>query len=365
MPGHSLIGRVATLDSSRVTCPLKPGSMKPAVAWVSSPSRPIELLPSTRAATSSGSVMTSYVLAERELARVQDERLVALGLDQAGEVRLVDRRVDVRVAVVLEHPEVAVEPDVDARRLDHRRVERLQLRCARPRRGHAGHGRRAARRQATGRRDRREGGASADRVAAEAAVRGQQGRGVLDGQAREVGIGDPVARRPGPSAQTEEQLAVPSHPRPSASRWGSRAGHAQSSAPGPAASGSRKTRGLVTSRRKPATVTPGTPTSSGPLRRLDSQLEVVVVARSLTAVRVDQDVDVNAQHQSPDPRRGPRAPRRCRRGRCLGGPLNRRRRSDGARVPLDSGRSSRARSASSMTEPTLCPDSAARAFARR
>ena len=59
MPGQSLIGKVATLDSSRVTWPLKPGSTKPAVEWVSRPSRPSEDLPSRRAARSSGSVTTS------------------------------------------------------------------------------------------------------------------------------------------------------------------------------------------------------------------------------------------------------------------------------------------------------------------
>jgi hypothetical protein len=31
MPGYSVIGRLATLDSSSVMCPEKPGSMKPAV----------------------------------------------------------------------------------------------------------------------------------------------------------------------------------------------------------------------------------------------------------------------------------------------------------------------------------------------
>ena len=52
--------------------------------------------------------------AEHELARVQDERLVALRLDHPGQVGLVGRRVDVRVPVVLEDPEEPVEPDVDA-----------------------------------------------------------------------------------------------------------------------------------------------------------------------------------------------------------------------------------------------------------
>ena len=61
MPGHNLIGSVATLDSSKVTCPEKPGSMKPAVECVKSPSRPSDDLPSRRPAMSSGSVMTSYV----------------------------------------------------------------------------------------------------------------------------------------------------------------------------------------------------------------------------------------------------------------------------------------------------------------
>jgi hypothetical protein len=59
MPGHSLIGSVATLDSSSVTWPEKPGSIQPAVEWVSSPSLPRELLPSSLPATSSGSVTTS------------------------------------------------------------------------------------------------------------------------------------------------------------------------------------------------------------------------------------------------------------------------------------------------------------------
>ena len=43
-------------------------------------------------------------------------------LDQPGEVGLVQRRVDDRVLVVVEEPEELVEADVDAARLDHRRV---------------------------------------------------------------------------------------------------------------------------------------------------------------------------------------------------------------------------------------------------
>ena len=66
--------------------------MKPAVEWVSRPSRPSELLPSSRAARSSGSVLTSYVEPEHELAGVQDERLVALRLHQPGSARAGRRR---------------------------------------------------------------------------------------------------------------------------------------------------------------------------------------------------------------------------------------------------------------------------------
>lgn len=61
IPGQSFIGNVARLDSSSVTCPEKPGSMNPAVECVTRPSRPSELLPSSREARSSGSEMTSYV----------------------------------------------------------------------------------------------------------------------------------------------------------------------------------------------------------------------------------------------------------------------------------------------------------------
>ena len=100
--------------------------MKPAVEWVSRPSRPSEDLPSSRAATSSGRVTTSYVDPEHELARVQDERLLAVGLHHPGEVGLVLGRVDVRVPVVLEDTEEAVEPDVDARGLHHVRFEGLE-----------------------------------------------------------------------------------------------------------------------------------------------------------------------------------------------------------------------------------------------
>ena len=93
---------------------------KPAVEWVSRPSRPSARLALKPAGDVVGQRDDLVGGPEHELARVQDERLVVVGLDQPGQVGLLHRRVDVRVAVVLEHPEVAVQPDVDARRLDER-----------------------------------------------------------------------------------------------------------------------------------------------------------------------------------------------------------------------------------------------------
>ena len=119
MPGHSRIGSVATLDSSSVTCPENPGSMNPAVECVSRPSRPSDDLPSSRAAMSSGSVTASYVDPSTNSPGCRTNGLARGGLDQPRQVRLVGRRVDERVLVVVEQPEVPVEPHVDARRLEH------------------------------------------------------------------------------------------------------------------------------------------------------------------------------------------------------------------------------------------------------
>ncbi|GAA2776363.1 hypothetical protein GCM10020219_053980 [Nonomuraea dietziae] len=57
---------------------------------------------------------------------MQNERLIPLRLHLTGEVGLLHGGIDVRVAVVLEHPEEAVEPHVDAGRLDHCLVERVE-----------------------------------------------------------------------------------------------------------------------------------------------------------------------------------------------------------------------------------------------
>ena len=56
--------------------------------------------------------------AEHELARVEDERAVVADLDELGEVLLRLLRVDERRRVVAEHAEVAVDVQVDRRRLD-------------------------------------------------------------------------------------------------------------------------------------------------------------------------------------------------------------------------------------------------------
>ena len=62
---------------------------------------------------------------------MQDERLFAIGLDEPGQVGLFHRGVDVRVAVVLEDPEVPVHPDVDAGRLDQSGIVRIEFDPAR------------------------------------------------------------------------------------------------------------------------------------------------------------------------------------------------------------------------------------------
>ena len=63
---------------------------------------------------------------EDEFARVQNEGPLGGDVDEACELRLVGRRIDDRILVVVEEPEETVEVDVDARRLDHLRVPRFQ-----------------------------------------------------------------------------------------------------------------------------------------------------------------------------------------------------------------------------------------------
>ena len=65
-------------------------------------------------------------LAEDELARVEDERLVAVDLDQLGQLLHRLAHVDVRIAGVVKDAELAIGAHVDARRLDQRLVERIE-----------------------------------------------------------------------------------------------------------------------------------------------------------------------------------------------------------------------------------------------
>src|SRR3954469_2527785 len=60
--------------------------------------------------------------AENELAGMQDERLTGRCLDHAGELVLLLGRIDVRIPMILEDAEVAVEANIDAGRLNHGRV---------------------------------------------------------------------------------------------------------------------------------------------------------------------------------------------------------------------------------------------------
>ncbi len=64
--------------------------------------------------------------AEDELTGVQDERLVAVDLDQPGQVRLIQRGVNDRVFVVVEQPKVAIEAEVHTRGLHHGGIPGVQ-----------------------------------------------------------------------------------------------------------------------------------------------------------------------------------------------------------------------------------------------
>ena len=69
--------------------------------------------------------MTSYVEASTNSPGCRMNGSSPSGSTEPRQIGLLDRGVDVRVAVVLEHPEVAVEPHVDARRLHHGFVVRI------------------------------------------------------------------------------------------------------------------------------------------------------------------------------------------------------------------------------------------------
>ena len=64
--------------------------------------------------------------AQDELAGVEDEGFVGADVHQVGELGLLDRGVDDRVAMIVEQAEPAVQPHIDGRRLNHLRVVGIQ-----------------------------------------------------------------------------------------------------------------------------------------------------------------------------------------------------------------------------------------------
>ena len=104
--------------------------MKPAVEWVSSPKRPSDDLPSSRPAKSSGSVHSSNVEPSTNSPGMQHERFPVSRLDQARQLVLLLRGVDMGVAGVVENPEQTVEAHVHAGRLNQGVVERINCQPA-------------------------------------------------------------------------------------------------------------------------------------------------------------------------------------------------------------------------------------------
>ena len=124
-PGHSLIGTRVRLFSSSVSVPFQPGSQKPAVAWTIRPEAP-----ERRLALDAGDDVVRQLdpflgAPEAELAGVDDERLVLVDDHLLGEVARRVAQVDRGHAVVVEHAERVAEAQVDAGRLDHRLVPRV------------------------------------------------------------------------------------------------------------------------------------------------------------------------------------------------------------------------------------------------
>ena len=68
--------------------------------------------------------------AERELARMQDPRLIRPDFELLGQLTLVLRRIHIRIRMVVEQTEEAVQTDVDRRRLHHFRGPRIERNMA-------------------------------------------------------------------------------------------------------------------------------------------------------------------------------------------------------------------------------------------
>ena len=92
---------------------------------MSSPSRPRDDLPFEPGDEVVRQLDPFERLAEHEFAGMEDERLVVGDRQQLGQVGLGRPDVDVRVAVVAEDPERAIEVQVDRRRLEVLRVVRV------------------------------------------------------------------------------------------------------------------------------------------------------------------------------------------------------------------------------------------------
>ena len=130
--GRSRIGSVAA--STRVGSPspsntTSPGRSSPIVVQplgVGTSVSRASAFPSSRATRSSGSATRSRVEPSTNSPGCRMKPALAADLDQLGEVFLRELRIDERRRVVAEHPEVAIDAEVDRRRLHpavHQRID--------------------------------------------------------------------------------------------------------------------------------------------------------------------------------------------------------------------------------------------------
>jgi hypothetical protein len=56
---------------------------------------------------------------------VQNEWLCSVDLNQTGQIWLIKRGIDVLILVIIKEPEKTIQPDVDARGLNHSQIERV------------------------------------------------------------------------------------------------------------------------------------------------------------------------------------------------------------------------------------------------
>ena len=99
--------------------------MKPAVEWISRPSRPERALPFEAGDEIVRQLHPLERRAEHELAGVKDERIAVLDLHELRQPLLLALDVDVGIAVVAKDPKQAVDANIEARRLHQRRVVRI------------------------------------------------------------------------------------------------------------------------------------------------------------------------------------------------------------------------------------------------